>query len=86
MVRKQVSVLLLLLLFMALLLSTVGGCQRSTEQGLSEWTGGVKVRTLSGKVEGKVDGEDTLAWKGNTRGRRFRLGMHAVRNHRLDQR
>jgi len=63
MVRKQVSVLLLLL-FMALLLSTVGGCQRSTEQGLSEWTGGVKVRTLSGKVEGKVDGEDTLAWKG----------------------
>jgi para-nitrobenzyl esterase len=64
MIRSKVSIVLLPLLLIALLLSTVGGCQRSTEQGLSEWTGGVKVRTLSGKVEGKVDGEDTLAWKG----------------------
>jgi para-nitrobenzyl esterase len=64
MVRNRVSIVLLPLLLIAMLLSTVGGCQRSTEQGLSEWTGGVKVRTLYGKVEGKVDGEDTLAWKG----------------------
>jgi para-nitrobenzyl esterase len=64
MIRSKASIVLLPLLLIALLLSTVGGCQRSTEQGLSEWTGGVKVRTLSGKVEGKVDGEDTLAWKG----------------------
>jgi para-nitrobenzyl esterase len=64
MVRKQVSVLLLPLLFMALLLSTVGGCQRSTEQGLSAWTGNANVRTLDGKVEGKAKGEDVLVWKG----------------------
>jgi para-nitrobenzyl esterase len=64
MVRKQASVLLLPLLFMALLLSTVGGCQRSTEQSLSAWTGDAKVRTLYGKVEGKAKGEDALVWKG----------------------
>ncbi len=52
-----------LLLIVALLLSTVG-CQRSTEQGLSAWTGDVKVQTLYGKVEGKADGDDALAWKG----------------------
>jgi para-nitrobenzyl esterase len=64
MVRKQVSVLLLPLLFIALLLSTVGGCQRSTEQGLSAWAGNAKVRTLYGKVDGKANGEDALVWKG----------------------
>jgi para-nitrobenzyl esterase len=64
MVRNRVSIVLLPLLLIALLLSTVGGCQRSTEPGLSAWTGDVKVGTLYGKVEGKVEGEDTLAWRG----------------------
>ena len=64
MVRNRVSIVLLPLLLIALLLSTVGGCQRSTEQGLSDWTGGVKVRTLYGKVEGKVSGDEVMAWKG----------------------
>ncbi len=64
MVRNRLSIVLLPLLLIALLLSTVGGCQRSTEQGLSDWAGGVKVRTLYGKVEGKVSGEEIVAWKG----------------------
>ncbi len=64
MVRKKASILLLPLLFMALLLSTVGGCQRSTEQGLSAWTGDVKVRTLYGKVEGKASDDEVMVWKG----------------------
>jgi len=64
MVRKQVSVLLLPLLFIALLLSTVGGCQRSTGQGLSAWTGNAKAWTLYGKLDGKTNGEDALVWKG----------------------
>jgi para-nitrobenzyl esterase len=64
MVRNRVSIVLLPLLFMALLLSTVGGCQRSTEQGLSVWTGDAKVLTLYGKVEGQADGDNALVWKG----------------------
>lgn len=64
MARKRVSIVLLPFLFVALLLSTVGGCQRSTEQGLSDWAGGVKVRTAYGSVEGDVSGEDVAVWKG----------------------
>jgi len=64
MVRNRVSIVLLPLLLIALLLSAVGGCQSSTEQGLSDWAGGVKVRTLCGKVEGKVSGEEVVVWKG----------------------
>jgi para-nitrobenzyl esterase len=64
MIRNRASIVLLPLLLIALLLSTVGGCQRSTDEGLSDWTGGVKVRTLYGNVEGKDIGEDALVWKG----------------------
>ncbi len=64
MVRNKASIVLLPLLFIALLLSTVGGCQQSTEEGLSSWTGGVKVRTLYGKVEGKASGDEVTVWKG----------------------
>ena len=64
MVRNRLSIVLLPLLLIALLLSTVGGCQRSAEQGLSAWTSNTKVRTLYGRVEGKADEGDTLAWKG----------------------
>ena len=64
MVRNKASIVLLPLLFIALLLSTVGGCQRSTDQGLSAWSGGVKVRTLFGKVEGQASGEEVVVWKG----------------------
>ena len=64
MVRNKASIVLLPLLFIALLLSTVGGCQRSADQGLSAWSGGVKVRTLFGKVEGQASGEEVVVWKG----------------------
>jgi para-nitrobenzyl esterase len=64
MIRNRASIVLLPLLLIALLLSTVGGCQRSTEQGLSEWTGGVNVRTLCGRVEGQASGEEVTVWKG----------------------
>ena len=64
MVRNKASIVLLPLLFIALLLSSVGGCQRSTDQGLSAWSGGVKVRTLFGKVEGQASGEEVVVWKG----------------------
>jgi para-nitrobenzyl esterase len=64
MVRKRVSAVLLPVLLVALLLSVVSGCQQSNERSLSNWTGGVRVRTLFGKVEGQASGEDVLVWKG----------------------
>ncbi len=64
MVRKRASIVLLPLLFIALLLSTIGGCQQSTEEGLSDWAGSTKVRTLYGRVEGETSGDEVMAWKG----------------------
>jgi para-nitrobenzyl esterase len=64
MVRNKTSIILLPLLFIALLLSTVGGCQQSTEEGLSDWAGSAKVRTLYGRVQGEESGGEILAWKG----------------------
>ena len=64
MVRNKASIVLLPLLLIALLLSTVGGCQRSTEEGLSAWTGNAKVRTLYGRIEGKTSGDEIMVWKG----------------------
>ena len=64
MVRKRASIVLLPLLFIALLLSTIGGCQQSAEEGLSDWVGSTKVRTLYGRVEGETSGDEVMAWKG----------------------
>ena len=62
--RKKAPIALLALLVVALLLSSVGGCQRSTEQGLSVLAGDAKVRTLYGVVKGRVFNQDILVWKG----------------------
>ena len=64
MVRNKASIILLPLLFIALLLSTFGGCQQSTEEGLSDWAGSAKVRTLYGRVQGEESGDEVMAWKG----------------------
>ncbi len=64
MVSKRASIVLLPLLFIALLLSAVGGCQRGAEEGLSAWSGDTKVRTLYGSVNGRAFNQDILVWKG----------------------
>ena len=64
MVRNKASIVVLPLLFLALLLTTVGGCQQSTEEGLSDWTGSSKIRTLYGRIKGEVSGDEIVVWKG----------------------